>query len=399
MRSSVVALLKELVAIQSLSGAEQAAADFAAHRLAAAGLDVERVGDNVIAHLVSRGRGRGRAPALLFASHLDTVPAGVGWTRDPFAASEEAGRIHGRGANDAKASVAAMMTALEDLASHRARDAAAGTLLLALTVEEETTNAGIAAVRRHLVDRGLDGAVVGEPTSLEVVRAQSGLAVLRAEWTGRSCHAAHVARVTHESALAKAATELAAAGEWLALDGSHPLLGTSTVTPTIFRAGERANVVPDRAEATFDARLAPPHDAAGAVRALAARLPSAKVEIRSERLKAVETPADHPLVVAALQAAGRSQAIGSPTLSDMALLGGIPAVKVGPGDTARSHTPDEFVTVDELEAGFRFYRALARLALEALSAAPAAGRSPGAAFASAAGPVAPSRAAASGGAR
>jgi acetylornithine deacetylase len=377
-RASVVDLLKELVEIQSLSGAEREAADFAAHHLKAGGLDVERVGDNVIARFAAPSRRSGgdrvdgpgdrdRRPALLFVSHLDTVPAGEGWTRDPFVPTEEARRIYGRGANDAKASVAAMMAAFEDLASGRTVDAAAGTLILALTVEEETTNAGIAAVRSHL-EGGLDGAIVGEPTSLEVVRAQSGLAVLRAEWTGRSCHAAHVARVAHESALSKAARELAAAGEWLTLDRSHPLLGASTVTPTIFRAGERANVVPDRAEAFFDARLAPPHDAAAAARALAARLPSAKIEIRSERLKTVETAADHPLAVAALQAAGRSEAIGSPTLSDMALLGGIPAVKVGPGDTSRSHTPDEFVTVDELEAGFRFYRALAPLALEALAA-------------------------------
>jgi acetylornithine deacetylase len=309
------------------------------HRLAQAGLDVERAGDSVVARLVASRRGAG--PTVLFVTHLDTVPPGEGWTHDPFAAVEDGGRIYGRGANDAKASVATMIATFEDLAAQRGRDASPGTLVLALTVEEETTNAGIAAVRHHVGK--LDGAIVGEPTSLEVVRAQSGLAVLRAEWTGRSCHAAHVARVPHESALTKAARELAAAGDWIWLEGAHPLLGASTVTPTVLRAGERANVVPDRAEAILDARLAPPHDSAAAVAALSAHFHTARIEVRSDRLKPVETPADHPLVRAALRAAGRSKAIGSPTLSDMALLADIPAVKVGPGDTSRSHTPDEYV--------------------------------------------------------
>lgn len=364
MRFDLVRLLRELVAIPSPSGSEAALADFVSHRLARAGLDVERAGGSVVARLAASRRGAG--PTMLFVSHLDTVPPGEGWTHDPFSGAEDAGRIFGRGANDAKASVATMVAAFEDLAARRGHHTPAGTLVLALTVEEETTNAGIAAVRSHVGP--MDGAVVGEPTSLEVVRAQSGLCVLRAEWTGRSCHAAHVARVAHESALTKAARELAAAGEWLALDGKHPLLGASTVTPTVFRAGDRSNVVPDHAEAIFDARLAPPHDATHAVEALAARFPTARIEIRSDRLKPSETPADHPLVGAALRAAGRSHAIGSPTMSDMALLTGIAAVKVGPGDTSRSHTPDEYVRVEELEAGFRFYSALAPLALEALAA-------------------------------
>jgi acetylornithine deacetylase len=366
--AALVRLLRELVAIPSASGSEAAIADFVAHRLARAGLDVERAGGSIVARLARPPLGAG--PTVLFVSHLDTVPPGEGWTHDPFAGAEENGRIFGRGANDAKASVAAMMAAFEDLAARGVDRIAGGEIVLALTVEEETTNAGIAAVRRHL--GAIDGAVVGEPTSLEIVRAQSGLGVLRAEWTGRSCHAAHVATVAHESALAKSARELAAAGDWIPLDGAHALLGPSTITPTIFRAGERSNVVPDRAEAIFDARLAPPHDAAAAARALAARLPSARVEVRSDRLKPVETPADHPLVAAALQAAGRTRAIGSPTLSDMALLADVPAVKVGPGDTSRSHTPDEHVRVDELEAGFRFYRALAPLALDACAPARAA---------------------------
>jgi acetylornithine deacetylase len=129
--------------------------------------------------------------------------------------------------------------------------------------------------------------------------------------------------------------------------------------------------VPDRAEAVFDGRLAPPHDAGQALAALQRLLPSARLEIRSERLRPVETAAGHPLVRAALAAAGKGEAIGSPTMSDMALLQGVPAVKCGPGQSVRSHTADEYVLRSELEAGCAFYRALAPLALQALAAATA----------------------------
>lgn len=362
MSQDVARLLQELVAIASPSGSEAELADFAADRLARAGLDVERIGDSVLARL-----DLGPGPCFLFNSHLDTVPVGEGWTRPPLGGGWEDGRLHGRGANDAKASVAAMMTALMDLA--RAPGALAGfggQLALALTACEETTHAGMTAV---LAASGLpDGAVTGEPTGLEVVRAQAGLAVLRARWTGRACHAAHVARVENRNALLAAAAELGATAPYVELGEAHPLLGQSRAVVTVLHAGERHNVVPERAEALFDCRLAPPCSAADAVRELGARLPTAELEVRSARLAPVETAAEHPLVRAALAAAGKSRAIGSPTLSDMALLAGIPAIKCGPGESARSHTSDEFVLRSEVEAGVAFYRALGPRALEALRA-------------------------------
>ena len=357
---NVLDLLTELVAIPSESGSEAAAADHAGDVLGGAGLDVERVGDSVLASL-SRGDG----PNLLLATHLDTVPVGAGWTRDPHAAGWEGGRLHGRGANDAKASAAAMISALVTLANGKAWPLS-GRIWLALTACEETTNAGMGAVLERVGP--LDGALVGEPTGLEVARAQSGLAVLIASWSGRSCHAAHVERVEHDNALLSAAADLARTAPYIALEGQHPLLGTSTVVPTVLRAGERHNVVPDRAEAVFDARLAPPHGAADAVRALERAMPGAELRVKSDRLRPIETPEDHPLVRTALFSAGREQAVGSSTLSDMALLQGVPAVKCGPGETARSHTPDEYVLAAEVEAGEAFYRSFAPAALLALAA-------------------------------
>jgi acetylornithine deacetylase len=367
MIGSPARLLRELVAFASPSGSEAEIAAFAAAELAAAGLDVERLGDGAGTTVLARLE-RGAGARVLFNSHLDTVPPGEGWSVPATGGDWQAGRLTGRGANDAKASVAAMVCAFAELARDpRPLRRLGGELWLALTACEETTHAGMAAVLARLGRP--DGAVTGEPTGLEVVRAQAGLAVLRACWSGRACHAAHVARLAHDNALLCAAREVLAAGPYLTVGAEHALLGTSTLVPTVLHAGERHNVVPDRAEALFDCRLVPGVPAEAARALLAARMPSAEVEIRSARLAPCETSADHPLVRAALAAAGRAAAVGSPTLSDMALLAGVPAVKCGPGDTARSHTADEYVLLGELEDGHAFYRVLAPLALEALAPA------------------------------
>lgn len=352
-------LLSALVGIPSQSGSEQAIADYVMELLATWKLDAERVGHSVVAR-VELGAG----PRFRMLSHLDTVPVGANWTKDPLAAVWEGERLYGRGSNDAKASVVAMLFALKACAEARSGK---GTLELTLNECEETNNSGMAKVLERL---GFpDGAVTGEPTGLEVVRAQSGLAVLTAEWGGRSCHAAHVARVEHDNALVKAAAEIVRAGPWMKLEGEHPLLGASTVATTVFKSGERHNVVPDKAEAVFDARLSPAHSAEDALQSLAHRMPNAKLAVRSARLKPFETAEDHPLVQAALAATGRTRAIGSSTMSDMALLQGVPAIKCGPGETARSHTPDEYVLKSELEAGVAFYTRLCPAALEALALA------------------------------
>jgi acetylornithine deacetylase len=355
------AFLRELVRTPSVSGEEAAAAELTAAALAAAGLEVERLGDNVIA-AVDGGLG----PTLLLHSHLDTVGAGPSWSVDPWDAEWRDGRLTGLGANDAKGCAVAMSAAVAAWAQRPQR---AGRVVLALVAREETNNRGMQDTLAHL---GLpDGAVTGEPTGLEVVRSQAGLAVIEAHWKGRSCHAAHAARVDHDNALLQAARELGAFPPALVLDAGHELLGPTTLVAAALHSGERHNRVPDAAEALFDGRITPPHDAAACLAALQERLPRAELRLRSDRLKPVDTPAGHPLVAAALAAAGRPAAIGSNTLSDMALLAGVPAVKCGPGETARSHTPDEFLLRAELDAGVAFYSAFVPRALEALASCPA----------------------------
>jgi len=345
-------LLSELVAIPSPSGSEAAIADLVCLRLQRAGIEHVRLGDSVVAR-----SGRKGGPRLFFISHLDTVPVGEGWSADPFDGTWQDGRLVARGANDAKASCVAMLSALTQLSDAEL----GGELYVALNACEETNGSGMQAVLEHF---GLpDAAVVGEPTGLDVVRAQAGLAVLTAEWSGSACHAAHVAIVPHDNALHAAARELAGLDSFSVLPGEHPLLGRTTLVPTVLSSGDRHNMVPDRALATFDARVTPVCDAAACVAWLERRLPGAKIHIHSDRLRPLETPADDPLVLAALLATGNTAAIGSNTMSDMALLQGVPAVKCGPGESARSHTPDEFITQSELLAVCDFYRALAEQVL------------------------------------
>jgi acetylornithine deacetylase len=357
-RIELAELLRDLVAIPSVSGSEGEIANYVLELLRAWRIDAERTGNTVTARA-----GSGRGARLLLCSHLDTVPVGREWTRHPHAENWESGRLYGRGSNDAKASVAAILFAARRWLGSASRPA--GELWLAFTEREETNNTGIATALARLGRP--DAAIVGEPTGLEVARAQAGLAVLEAAWKGTACHAAHVAREKPVNALLLASADLARTAPFVQLEGSHPLLGESRLVATVARAGERHNCVPDLAEATFDARLVPPHAGDDALAALRRAMPNATITVRSDRLRPVETAEDHPLVRAALAAAGRGRAVGSPTMSDMALLAGVPAVKCGPGDTARSHTSDEYVWEAELAAGARFYEGVVPAALEALS--------------------------------
>jgi len=356
-------LLRDLVRTPSLSGQEQDVGDLVQSKLEAAGVRCSRVGASVVAEI--RGTDADDdAPVVMLCSHLDTVPAGAGWSADPWEVEWQSKVLCGLGANDAKASVAAMCSAAASAAA--APQLLGGTVLrLALVSCEETDNSGTAAVLEHY---GLpDAAVIGEPTGLSVVRSQAGLAVLTATWTGTSCHSAHAARDGKDNALLHAARDLAKLPPCTTFHAGHPLLGLTTLVPAVLNAGDRHNRVPDRAHAIFDARLTPPHEAAMLRDRLSTALPGATIEIRSERLRAVDTPANHDFVRAAVSAAGTGPAIGSNTMSDMALLAGIPAVKCGPGRTERSHTANEFVTVEELLAGVNFYTTLLPLAAQSFA--------------------------------
>jgi acetylornithine deacetylase len=355
-----VALLARLVATPSVSGAEGAAADLVMAEAAAAGFRPERAGHNV---WFTWGE---RAPRLLLNSHIDTVPPCDGWSADPFVPRFDGTRLVGLGANDAKGPVAALLLAARAL--RQEGYVPPGTLIFALTAGEETGKDGLATILDHLGP--LDAAVNGEPTSLLPCTAQRGILVLRCEARGVSGHVAHAGQpvaagaAPPDNAIHQAARDIARlAGMHFPV---HPLLGEPRLQVTTIEGGLSLNQVPDRCVFHVDLRTTPDLDHERTAAEIAAALES-DVTIRSARYRPKETPASAPIVRAALEAAGVATPVGSRTASDWAFLGDVPTVKIGPGDTHRSHRPDEYLTVEELRRGARVYAALAKGYLSALS--------------------------------
>lgn len=343
--AAILALHRRLVATPSVSGTEAVIADFAASWLAERGIHAERVGESLLAT-------RGEGPFVLFNTHLDTVPPQEGWSADPWTPHVAEGRVIGLGANDAKASAAAMMAAFVALA----HEPLPFGLALALVEGEETRSLGTQQVLAHLAATGreLSAAVVGEPTGLEVAVAQKGLLVLELTARGEACHAAHAARLGAKNAARLLARDLVAL-EGLDLKPAHPVLGPTTLEPTVVRAGEARNAVPATATAILDGRTTPALDPEEVV-ARVRRTVAGEVRVLSSRLKPRDIALDAAPVRAALLARPGATTFGSATLSDWSLLDGVPAIKCGPGETERSHTADEFVCEHEILAGARFYR-------------------------------------------
>jgi len=347
----ILALHAAITGIPSVSGEEGALADFLGELLERNGVPAARLGSSLLATL-------GEGPVLLFDTHLDTVPPAPGWTRDPWEVRTAGERIYGLGANDAKAAAAAMLAAFLAF-----KDAELPfTLALALVEAEETRGTGTEAVLAELGRRGaaLDAAVVGEPTGLDIALAQKGLLVLELVARGDACHAAHARALGAANAARRLARDLVAleAVEH-DLGPPHPLLGPITLEPTTLRAGTARNVVPGEATAVLDVRTTPAVEPRQVVERLAAAVAS-EVRVVSDRLRPRETAATSTLVRAALAARPEARLFGSPTLSDLVFMEGIPAIKCGPGESARSHTPDEYVLEREVLAGARFYARLVR---------------------------------------
>ncbi len=343
-----VALLRDLVAIPSISGDELAASQFVEQWARAAGLDVVRDETSV---RVSVGDGS-IGPTLALATHLDVVPPGEGWTRDPFTPTIEGDLLFGRGAGDAKASVAAMLAAIADLQG----EALTGRVLGLFTYGEETRQA---TMPDAIVRAGrLDAALVGEPTNLEPAIAQRGLMMVDLVAHGTQRHAGYATGEGFENAVTALAREIMKL-EGLLADRVHPILGATIVTPTMLEAGVSRNVTPPTARAVLDIRSTPvwPHDQLAA--ALSERL-SCEVVVTSSRLVPCETPADSRLQQAVMAAAPNATPYGSPTCSDWCYLRALDAVKLGPGTSRRSHTPDESVNLSEVSAARLLYAAIAR---------------------------------------
>ena len=344
-------LLERMVAIPSVSGEEEALARYVEDTARRWGLRATR--DDLAVRVEVPGRSPGRTIALV--SHLDVVPPGKGWTRDPFTPTVEGTRLYGRGSGDAKASVAAMLTAAKDVAD--AGGPGAGRLLVLLGYGEETKHT---TMERAVETAGpIDAAMVGEPTNLEFAVAQRGLMMVDLLADGDQRHAGYAAS---DGEFRNAALVLAR--DLLKLDGlfaerSHPVLGHTTATPTMLDAGVSRNVTPPVAKAVLDVRSTPDWTHEEVADVLRRSLTS-NVVVTSQRLVPCETPAGSRLLAAARRVRPEARAFGSPTCSDWVFLRHTDAVKCGPGTSRRSHTPDEYVDLPEVTEARRFYAEVVR---------------------------------------
>jgi acetylornithine deacetylase len=334
-------LLSELIAIPSFSREESGTADALQAFFTKNGLRTHRVGNNVWATNNHFAEGK---TTVLLCSHHDTVRPAEGYTRDPFKPDVYEGRLYGLGSNDAGASLAAMAAAFTWFYPF---EGLPFNLVFAGVAEEEISGkGGVEMLLPHLPR--LDAALVGEPTGCQLAVAEKGLMVLDCTATGR---AGHAARDEGENALYKALDDIQKLRNYR-FEKTSPWLGEVKTTVTSIETPNKAhNVVPDRCTFVVDVRLTDAYTPQEVLDILR-NLLQAEVQPRSMRLRATAIPDDHPLVQAGRKLG--ATAYGSPTLSDKALLP-VPALKTGPGDSARSHTPDEYIYLHELRQGIVWY--------------------------------------------
>lgn len=315
--------------------------------------EVQRQYNNVFA--VAPGFDPGR-PTIMLNSHHDTVRPVSSWTRDPFSPDivddGEDVRLYGLGSNDAGASGVALASAYLDF---RVRTDLPYNLILAITAAEEVMGEhGMRAFLPFLKERGLmpDMVIVGEPTSLQPAIAERGLLVLDCVTEGKSGHAARGEGI---NALYRAMEDIERLRDFNPPRVSE-VLGPIRVNVTMINCGTQHNVVPDKCTFVADVRTTDAYTNEETVELLRQGVRWSRITPRSTRVHASVIPTDHPLVRSAIACGGHP--FVSPTTSDMALMHGIPSLKIGPGASSRSHTADEYVTIGEIDLGIRYYEDL-----------------------------------------
>lgn len=332
-------LLKKLIETPSLSKEENKTADIIQIFLEKKGIPTHRKGNNIWAFSLYEDS---KKPYILLNSHHDTVKPNSGYTKDPYKAIIEDGKLFGLGSNDAGACLVSLITTF----CHFYSKTLPVNLILAATAEEEISGKnGIESILGELPP--LDLAIVGEPTQMQMAVAEKGLLVIDATVKGK---AGHAARDEGENAIYKALDDLNFIRKY-EFKKVSPYLGKTKVTATIIQAGSQHNVVPDLCYYTLDVRVTDAYTVEEAFEELKNSL-KADLIPRSLRLNSSKVPEGHRILDIG-KTLGLAQ-YGSPTLSDQALIP-YPSVKIGPGDSARSHTADEFIYIHEIEKGITGY--------------------------------------------
>lgn len=344
---NVVGLLRRLIATPSFSREEGATADIWEEWFKENGVaGVKRLHNNIYALADSFQPGK---PLLMLNSHHDTVRPVASYTRDPFSQDIEEGRLYGLGSNDAGASGVALAATFLDLMNSRDLPV---NLLVAITAAEEVMGEqGMRAFLPHLAEEGLtpDMVIVGEPTGMQPAVAERGLLVFDAVAKGKSGHAARNEGI---NAIYRAMEDITALRNF-SPDRVSEVLGPIKVSVTMINAGTQHNVVPDHCTYVVDVRTTDAYSNEETVELLRQTVAYSELTPRSTRVHASVILATHPLVVAAGEL-GLVPFV-SPTTSDMALMHGIHSLKIGPGESSRSHGADEFIKVDELNEALHIY--------------------------------------------
>lgn len=338
-----IELLKRMVAISSISRNEGEVADMIQDTLSRMGLKYNRSGNNLWVRQEQWMCGK---PTILLNAHIDTVKPASGYTRNPLSPDVEGDTLWGLGTNDDGASVVSLLAAFRYLSD---RDDLPYNLIWSATAEEEVS--GKNGVESILSEIGpIDLGIVGEPTGMQMAVAEKGLMVLDCTTEGVSGHAARNEGV---NAIYKALPVI----EWFRTkqwDRVSPFLGAVKMSVTQIDAGSQHNVVPDKCHFVVDVRVNDLYKNKELLELIKTDEHTAGciIQERSTRLNSSHIEVDHPMVEKAIGMG--IKLFGSPTLSDQALMP-FPTVKIGPGDSARSHTADEYIKISEIENAVATY--------------------------------------------
>lgn len=334
-------LLKNMIRIPSVSREEKDAADYMERWTKGNGFEARRLGNNL---WMESGPADGR-PTILLNAHIDTVKPASGYTRDPFTPEIEDGCLYGLGSNDDGGSLVALLETYSRLIQKEQPYR----LIFSATAEEEVSGKG--GLDLILPELGrIDFGVMGEPTGMRMAVAERGLMVLDCTAYGKSGHAARNEGV---NAIYKAIEDI----QWFkshSFDRVSDFLGAVKMSVTQINAGTQHNVVPDRCTFVVDVRPNGMYTNPELLEMIKSSV-SCEVKERSTRIGSSHLPMDHPAVVRGLSLG--LEPFGSPTTSNQALCH-FPTLKIGPGDSARSHSADEYIRLDEIGDGIETYVAL-----------------------------------------
>ena len=337
-----VALLKKLIATPAISRQEDKAADIMQQEIESYGFIPHREANNVWA---IDPRFTPSRPTLLLNAHLDTVKPVDSWCRPPFTPTTEGDRLYGLGSNDCGGGLVTLLQVFRAMAP---RERSYNLIYLASAEEEVSGADGIRRVLPLLPEIAV--AIVGEPTGMQPAIAEKGLMVLDITARGKSGHAA---RSEGRNAIYEALDDL----NWMQgyqFEKVSPLLGPTRMNITMINAGTQHNVIPDECRMVADIRTNEYYDNQEVFEFIRKHLKS-EVKARSFHLRSSHIPESHPLVRRCVEIGLKP--FGSPTLSDQALMP-FPSLKLGPGESERSHSADEFICLEEISHAFDVYMQL-----------------------------------------